>query len=115
MWPPYTWHDIPGSCTTIAGKAQHELFRKWIQVIRVPVVAEIPDRKYLCLIYRVDHRIDKRKVVLTRTLVHQRPGYTFPRNGNTEVAQQLVICLSMFTVLRFLNEVAPLLIPPEKG
>ena len=106
---------IRGGGPTIPRETIGEFVGEWIEAVRKAILAQAPDRDRLGLVHRIDHRIDRREIVLP-TPVDERPRHTLTSHGDAEPPKQLVIFVRMSIVLRFLDEAAPaFVLPAERG
>src|SRR5215204_1257611 len=108
-----TSSDIFGDCASVSGKSIGEFLAERIEVIRISVMTQRPDRYDLRLIHRFDHWIDTRKIVFA-SAVDERPRNTLTRDGDPQLAQQVVIVMGVFVVLCFLDQIPPPGILPMK-
>jgi hypothetical protein len=106
---------VAGRGDGIVGETLREALRERVGIVRIAVMAQVPDRLDAVAPLRLKERVDAGEIVGAAALVDHRPGDALARDGDAERAQHPVILVGVAEVLRFLAKVASALVFPDEG
>src|SRR5688500_18770950 len=106
--------DIARGGRRISREARDEGLAERVEIVRIAVMAQVPDRQDVVAPLRLEERVDIGEVVSSAALVDERPGNALARHTDAERMQHPVILVGVALVLGLLAQVAtPTLVPQE--
>src|SRR4051812_39035670 len=107
--------DVAGGGSGEGGEAGREALVERIAIVRIAVMAQIPDRQDRMAPLRLEEWIDGGEIVTAAAPVDERPGNPLARASDAELPQHPVILVGMGAMLGLLAQVSPPLVLPDEG